>query len=126
MYVDHCDKNGSKLVGKAFLISPVETDPGKPDKHFVGCLFTSKSKGKKVDPPAKILKATGPAMEDLLKQVQAWNEKNPNDAVAEVRMCKINSGLFRVPWEKTRRELEKIDVGALDVKTVCVVSLPGS
>nr|POE51833.1 adp-ribose 1''-phosphate phosphatase [Quercus suber] len=121
-YTDHCASHKYTLLGKAFLIPPdplaVETK-----RHFVGCLFTSKSKGKKVDPPVKILASTGAAMRDLMSQMRDWNDGHSDAKVAEVRMCKINSGLFRVPWEQTKSELEKIEVGELDHKIVKVVSL---
>ncbi|KAF2164971.1 hypothetical protein M409DRAFT_31335, partial [Zasmidium cellare ATCC 36951] len=103
-YHDHCLKHGSKLHSTALLIPPSETDgPG----HFVGCLFTSRSKGKKKDSPGKILEVTGPAMRDLLRRVTEWNEgKGEGERVGEVWMCKINSGLFGVKWGDTRSVLE--------------------
>lgn len=122
-YAEHCTSLGHDLLGKAFLIPPAP-DVEETKRHFVGCLFTSRSKGKKADSPAKILQATSPAMRDLMVQVKEWNARNSlEQKVAEVRMCKINSGLFRVPWEKTRAALETIEVGELDIKTVKVVSL---
>ncbi|KAI7264346.1 hypothetical protein KC345_g8846 [Hortaea werneckii] len=113
--------------------------------HFIGCLFTSRSKGaKKRDSPSQILAATGSAMRDLLEQVVKQqsdpkrtvaeepsssvsdNNDEANDeaddeakkeeriaengrAVEEIRMCKINSGLFNVPWEKTKAVIEGIE-----------------
>lgn len=112
-------------------------------QHFIGCLFTSRSKGaKKRDPPSHILDATGSAMRDLLEQVakqpsiskstvgedssssptnhdaeeeegkKKEKEQNVQDdrAVEEIRMCKINSGLFNVPWERTKAVIEGIEV----------------
>ena len=79
--------------------------------------------GRKRDSPARILKATKPAMEDLLKQVNEWNAKaGPEDVIEEVRMCKINSGLFAVPWEKTKALLEDLDVTGGEVKVIKVIS----
>ncbi|KAI6867842.1 hypothetical protein KC338_g3060 [Hortaea werneckii] len=110
--------------------------------HFVGCLFTSRSKGaKKRDSPAQILDATGSAMRDLLEQVVKQQSDHKRTAgevlssstsdnsdeenyegkkkgqtaqngrvVEEIRMCKINSGLFNVPWEKTKAVVEGIQV----------------
>ncbi|KAK3721014.1 ADP-ribose 1''-phosphate phosphatase [Vermiconidia calcicola] len=143
-YVYHCRENDEdKLFGTAQMIPPVDAsadedeDEGfaehSPDqqasnipKHFVGCLYTSRHHGRKKDKPAQILAKTKPAMEDLLKQVQAWNAKaDAGNKVEEVRMCKINSGLFAVPWEKTKQLLESIDVGNFDVKVIKVVSPPG-
>ncbi|KAI7141110.1 hypothetical protein KC343_g13890 [Hortaea werneckii] len=111
-------------------------------QHFIGCLFTSRSKGaKKRDSPSQILEATGSAMRDLLEQVvkqqsdpkstagedpsSSTSDNNEEEigegkkkeqtaqnsqAVEEIRMCKINSGLFNVPWEKTKAVIEGIEV----------------
>lgn len=125
-YVAHCKEYGNDLLDSALLIPPVDAkaDSDVP-KHFVGCLFTSRYYGRKKDKPARILEATKPAMEDLLRQVREWDGKaGKGDQVGEVRMCQINSGLFAVPWKKTKAMLESIDVGDSDVKVVNVVSLP--
>jgi hypothetical protein len=45
------------------------------------------------------------------------------DRIAEVRMCKINSGLFGVPWEATREGIEGVEVGAGDLEEIAVYSL---
>lgn len=124
VYADHCDQHEAKdLFGAALLIPPPD-DADNESKHFVGCLFTSRSKGRKKDSPARILGATGPAMRDLLEQVKEWNAKaEESERVGEVRMCQINSGLFAVPWTKTKAVLEGIEVlGDGGVKVVKVVS----
>ncbi|KAI7315257.1 hypothetical protein KC315_g11141 [Hortaea werneckii] len=122
---------------------PNPSEQQQKHQHFIGCLFTSRSKGaKKRDPPSQILDATGSAMRDLFEQVakQESNSKGTvggdylsapsnNDeeddegkkkkkeqkvqgaqVVEEIRMCKINSGLFNVPWEKTKAVIEGIEV----------------
>ena len=105
-------------MGSALLIPPL----GK-DKHFVGCLFTSRHYGRRKDSPTKILAATGPSMLDLLEQVKEFNGKaGEEDHVGEARICKINSGLFNVPWAKSKAILEGIDVCDQDVKALKVVS----
>ncbi|RMX94487.1 hypothetical protein D0867_13837 [Hortaea werneckii] len=38
-------------------------------------------------------------------------------AVEEIRMCKINSGLFNVPWEKTKAVIEGIEVPAVTTES---------
>lgn len=68
------------LLGKSLIINKV------------GCLFTSLDYGKNVDSPEKIISATKTALEDLL-----------NKTTMDIAMPKINSGLFRVPWEDTER-----------------------
>ncbi|KAK5735462.1 ADP-ribose 1''-phosphate phosphatase [Elasticomyces elasticus] len=119
-YAAHCKRSGGDLVNTAFLIPPHD---GDDSKHFVGCLFTSRHYGRRKDSLTKILAATKPAMLDLLKQVKELNAKaDEDDRVNEVRICKINSGLFKVPWAKTRTVLEGIDVSGEDVKEVKVVS----
>ncbi|KXT14256.1 hypothetical protein AC579_6701 [Pseudocercospora musae] len=107
-YRDHCHMNGGELWRKAFLIPPA-----RQGECFVGCLFTSRSKGRKKDSPAQILGATGPAMRDLMRQVSETETK-----IDEVRMCKINSGLFGVKWEKTKAVLEGIQGDFHDVKVI--------
>ncbi|GAB1734231.1 hypothetical protein NU195Hw_g3462t1 [Hortaea werneckii] len=123
-----------------------QSNPSKQQQHkhhhFVGCLFTSRSKGaKKRDSPTQILEATGSAMRDLLEQVvkqqsdpkstvgedpsSSTSDDNRGEgdegkekeqtaengqAVEEIRMCKVNSGLFNVPWEKTKAVIEGIQV----------------
>lgn len=63
-------------------------------------------------------------MRDLLKAVDKWNQKDGSSGdgtkgedcesgkvhVGEVWMCKINSGLFGVPWKETVDVLEAIEV----------------
>lgn len=51
-------------------------------------------------------------MKDLVKKVGEWNAEHEDaeKKVGEVRMCKINSGLFGVKWERTQAVLEGIEV----------------
>lgn len=102
----HCkSKKPENLVNTAQLISPSEKQ-GR--KHWVGCLFTSVRFGKRRDSPEQILKATKPAMEALMAQIKEQIEKGRE--IGEVRMCQINSGLFAVPWEKSKESIETIEV----------------
>ncbi|KAK0946212.1 ADP-ribose 1''-phosphate phosphatase [Friedmanniomyces endolithicus] len=122
-YSNHCKATDPEdLIGTAQLIPP---QADSTSKHFVGCLFTSRHYGRRKDSPAKILEATGPAMRDLLRLVGEFNAGVSGDAegVGEVWMCRVNSGLFRVPWSKTRGVLEGIEVGVGDVEGVRVVAL---
>ena len=128
-YADRCDELGHDLLAHGQLIGPVDHTATKDDKnpvpkHFVGCLYTSRGSGKTVDSPEAILGATGPAMDDLLAQAKAWNNKVESDdeRVKYVRMCKINSGLFAVPWENTKAVVEKIEGGQYGFTNVEVVS----
>lgn len=92
IYTNHCKNFGKSLVGTCLLI-PSET-------YTIGCLFTSKGYGSFVDKPEDILKATEKAIIDLIRQ----NKDNKS-----MNMCKINSGLFNVPWEETQKVLEKFN-----------------
>jgi ADP-ribose 1''-phosphate phosphatase len=115
-HYDYCKENKPVQTGTAQLIPPLDGTP----KHWVGCVFTSALFGKRRDPPKTILAATGPAMVDLLRQIAT--AKMEGEEIGEVRICKINSGLFRVPWEKTVEVLEKIELedGMPDTVTVWV------
>lgn len=119
VYKTHCQRNGGELVGQALLIPP-HKEAG--EEHFVGCLFTSVSKGREADSPAKILSATGPAMRHLLRQVQEHNTSHPGEEMSEVRMCKINSGLFKVPWEKTKDVIQAIPTEPDGIRQIKVIS----
>lgn len=94
--------NGKAKIATAQLISPTD---GQEHRHYIGCLFTSVYFGKKKDSPNVILDNTGPAMEDLLKQIA---EASKTSEIGELRICKINSGLFNVPWENTLEVLQNI------------------
>ncbi|KAF2225253.1 hypothetical protein BDZ85DRAFT_182468, partial [Elsinoe ampelina] len=104
---DHCNKvnkvDKNDLPGTAQLIPPQK---GDMDEHFVGCLFTSKSYGKTKDKPPAILKNTGSAIADLMRQVAEWNKGRAEGRIEAIWTCKINSGLFNVPWEETKKVME--------------------
>jgi ADP-ribose 1''-phosphate phosphatase len=119
-YVQHCKMNTpDSLWGTALLIPPMET---KGPRHYVGCVFTSRRYGRGKDSPAQILAKTGPAMEEL---VEMMKKATVNEAVEEIRICQINSGLFAVPWEKSRSVIEELEVGKGDIPTeIIVYSLP--
>ena len=97
---EHDPKTNPIPTGTALLIAPV--DVGK--EHWIGCLFTSAKYGKAKASPEVILRNTVPAMQTLLELVQIAG------GVGGVRMCKINSGLFGVPWERTVEALEGIEM----------------
>ena len=60
-------------------------------------LFTSRGYGKFVDLPEKILENTEKALNLMFDEL---DEKHGYRSV-EIHSPKINSGLFKVPWEKT-------------------------
>ncbi|KAK3387707.1 hypothetical protein B0H63DRAFT_542061 [Podospora didyma] len=108
VYHSWCEQSLSQyLVGTALLIAPREKKD-KKKKHYIGCLFTSKRGGKQRDKPDQIPSQTGPAMRDLLRQIAEARSKGKD--IAEVRMCLINSGVFAVPWDQTKKVLETLEV----------------
>ena len=129
------------MLGTTFLIPPQHKSPLKAEReaqHWIACLFTSEKKGKGKGSKESILAATGEAVEDLVRKVRDVNEaadeadgkskaksgsNKEEDRIAEVRMCKINSGLFGVPWEATREVIEAVEVGEGDVEEIAVYSL---
>jgi ADP-ribose 1''-phosphate phosphatase len=121
-YAQHCKANTpNSLWGTALLIPPSET---KGPRHYVGCLFTSRKYGSGKDSPAQILAKTGPSMEDLLELMRKATTK---DVISEIRICRINSGLFAVPWEKSKIVIEELEVAEGNLpKEIIVYSLPTS
>lgn len=139
IYAAHCAKwDSSSLLGTTFLIPPQRKSPTKSEReaeHWIGCLFTSEKKGKGKGSKESILAATGEAIEDLLRKVQAVNEaadatdkksksdSDKEDRIAAVHMCKINSGLFGVPWEATSEVIEAVETGEGDIDEIAVISM---
>jgi ADP-ribose 1''-phosphate phosphatase len=92
MYRYDCTEYGPQLLGRCVLIDDVG--------YTIGCLFTSRDYGKKVDSPEMILSATKSAIKEVVwKSNSFWQPK-------EIHMCKINSGLFKVDWAETQKILE--------------------
>lgn len=117
-YHDHCKKAcANDLIGTALLIPPDEEDAEAMD-HWIGCLFTSRKFGKDKDVPQQILEHTESALLDLMSQVSEIQEEA---VIQEIRMCRINAGLFKVPWEETKMIVEATTVESEDVPRVVKV-----
>jgi ADP-ribose 1''-phosphate phosphatase len=135
IYATHCAKWPTHtLLGTTLLIPPQNNSFSKTEReanHWIGCLFTSERKGKGKGSKESILEATGDAVRDLVRRVKNANEDaagskggaSNRTAIASVRMCKINSGLFGVPWEATCAVLEGIEVEEGDLKEIEVFSM---
>jgi ADP-ribose 1''-phosphate phosphatase len=118
IYKDHCKTyNPDQLIQRALLIPPKDSK----QKHWVGCLFSSKRYGRGKDSPQQILDATAPSMLDLVEQMSEAGEE-----IREIRICQINSGLFAVPWEHSRAVIESLELDEeLKIpKEIVVYSLP--
>jgi ADP-ribose 1''-phosphate phosphatase len=87
---------------------------------YIACLFTSAHYGKYKDSPEIILKNTESALRDMFKQLS-------NLSSFQIRMCKINSKSFNVPWKDTKLLLETIVLDDHDTsstqKTVYIIDL---
>lgn len=92
-YFTECKKHKYELMGKTVYIPEIWND--------VACLMTSRGFGLKVDKREQIIEATKLAVADLLSNPIFNNRLGPR----VVHMPKINSGLFRVPWEETEKVL---------------------
>lgn len=95
-YYLHCLESnslGKKLHGTSIIIPTID--------YKIGCLFTSIGYGKYVSSPNDILKNTLDAIAHLIAL---------NNDDAPMYMCKINSGLFNVPWSDTLNVLEGFDM----------------
>lgn len=120
-YLSHCNSADlDSLVGTALLIPQIQKS-----NHYIGCLLTSREYGQHKDSQAEILMATESAMKMLLQQIrdQILNSKNSTSRINEVWMCKINSGMFGVPWNQTKKVLEDIKIDSTSkVNTITVIS----
>jgi ADP-ribose 1''-phosphate phosphatase len=98
-----CAKDHSKSspvpTGTTQLLAPRDGDM----QHWVGCVFTSAKYGKMKDKPDSIIRNTVKSMQMLLELVSQVDGE-----ILDIRMCKINSGKFGVPWEKTEEALQSI------------------
>ncbi|KAH6613359.1 hypothetical protein F5144DRAFT_401471 [Chaetomium tenue] len=134
VYRAHCARSTpNQLVGTALLIAPQRAlgsgggggggsgsgsgsggGAGGGGGHYIGCLFTSRRFGAARDPPDSILRATVPAMRHLMRLV-VEEEARTGVRIGEVRMCRINAGLFAVPWESSKQALEAMELGEGEV-----------
>lgn len=105
-YTDHntfCTKHHTKsnplATGTAQLLAPRDGDK----QHWIGCIFTSAKYGKGKDKPDQIIKNTADSLSMLLQLISQVDGE-----VGAIRMCKINSGKFGVPWDRTEEVLKGI------------------
>jgi ADP-ribose 1''-phosphate phosphatase len=90
-YESRCREYGDQLLGTWSLHTA-------KDGTKILCLYTSRGYGDQVDSPDIIVDATREALKSFLNPKENWD--------ANIHMPKINSGRFRVPWEKTAYILE--------------------
>lgn len=107
------ESDPESMIGKSMFIPPSETNvpAGHMRHHHVGCLFVKAAPGKPKDDKEKdsILKATECAMQQLLDGL-AEQRRSGASYVHEIRMPKVNSGIFQVEWEDTVQILENLKI----------------
>ena len=92
LYSEEC-KSGGAYLGACLLIPT--------DKHIIACLYTaSLSKGQNRGAKESILWHTKESIKELLRR---------NTCDFPIHMCKINSGIFNVPWEETEKVLNEFN-----------------
>ena len=109
------------LLGTALLIPPQESDyRANPNRrHWIACLFTSVGVGFTQSPQAEILDATAKSgwslrreMAAVRRRIESANTCGEADlgtkGFGHLYACKINSGIFMVPWENTKEVLERL------------------
>ncbi|KAJ5126551.1 ADP-ribose 1''-phosphate phosphatase [Penicillium atrosanguineum] len=106
-------------LGTALVIPPQQSDcKGGRKAHWIICLFTSRDYGKRVDSPDMIINSTHAALQDLKSQVNSLQndiQGSQKPPPGELWSCRFNSGLFGVPWGKTRSLLDNV---GLDLRVV--------
>ncbi|KAG8832218.1 AAA+-type ATPase [Serendipita sp. 399] len=93
IYHQVCTEKGPELLGTCLLIPSGDKD--------IACLFASRGYGRNKDPKRTILDSTRGAVADLQRQLE--------DSDKPIYGCRINAGLFRVPWEETVAVLQDLD-----------------
>jgi ADP-ribose 1''-phosphate phosphatase len=86
--------------------------------HIIGCLFTSRGYGRNKDSKQQIVEATKKCFIDLLDKIS----KSDHFKNRQIWMCKINSGLFGVPWKETKEVIESIIINSADMPMIKVIS----
>ena len=94
-YKDLCLRAGDRAVGHAVQSHFIP----EVQKHIVYNLITSVGYGSAKSSKEDILIYTTLAIEEMCKHVTELAIMNEN--IEDVYTCKINSGLFNVPWEET-------------------------
>ena len=93
------------------MITPMKCGEDDPQSRiYVASLITSFHYGQRVDPPDDILANTARAIQSLSKQmheIQQNNRKNAISPIRELWSVRLNSGLFKVPWERTKAVLQE-------------------
>ncbi|KAL9120719.1 MAG: hypothetical protein Q9187_002729 [Circinaria calcarea] len=135
IYNEYCNTPPSpshqrSLLGTTLLIPPQsveeeeneenDNDGEKPDintnHYWIACVFTSLGYGRTVSSAEVILDSTKKGMGDLHKKLSFL--KASGKEIGDVWAVKINSGMFGVQWDRTKRILEQCAVNLKVVRPV--------
>lgn len=98
-----------KSLAGTFTITHIDhtSDPSLAPGNFyyIVSLITSGGYGKHMSDPATILNNTAEALRVLKPTIDRFKKQFPEQEM-KVYAVKINSGLFNVPWDATKRVLE--------------------
>ncbi|KAJ5312003.1 hypothetical protein PENANT_c022G06098 [Penicillium antarcticum] len=99
-------------LGTALIILPQQSDMtihGR--RHWIVCLFTSHGYGRHAMSREMILNATWSALHDMQRKVYQINQHDgPGGQIQGLHACRFNSGLFGVPWARTRRLIDQMSI----------------
>jgi ADP-ribose 1''-phosphate phosphatase len=123
--VDYHPIKNPVVTGSCLLIPPSEDKPGAP-KHWIACLFTSARYGKNKDSNEMILSATASAFRTMLEHLHLFDAAGKLPEITEIRMCRINAGLFNVKWKDTKKVLEGFVAAKSSGLGLHVYSLPAA
>lgn len=98
-YKQHC--NSRNVLGTCLILPLFESSVSI---KYIACIFTSYRYGRQRDSTNRILANTETAIEDMIHQIESYEL---NDIT--IRMNKVNSGYFGVPWSRTRDVLLKME-----------------
>ncbi|KAK0634925.1 hypothetical protein B0T17DRAFT_611864 [Bombardia bombarda] len=102
-------KQPHRLAGRALLIPPpppAEKNPTAESQkqHYISCPPTSRLSSGYHDPFDELLHATWWSLNDLFREIAAIKGVKFQD----IRMCRINSGIFNVQWQFTKAVVETV------------------
>lgn len=117
IYSKYCrDYTPEWTIGRALLLLPPESDdPEETDGGvYIGCLFVKKKPGKPKTKREKdtIKEATRTSLLQLVEGIETLVEQDPSVEIHEIRMPKINSGIFQIPWDETVEIIEESRIPA--------------
>ena len=94
--------------GQCLLIPPQPKDTARNNgyKRWIACLITKMSPGG-TGLRSRTLANTKLALDDMKRQIHDIRDKHKIPLGKEVYSCRLNAGLFKVPWRYTKEVMEE-------------------